>query len=488
MAGHKKSKHKQNALKPQDDTIFALDIGTRTVVGVIGVQTEDSSGASVFDLQDYVVVPHTKRAMIDGQIEDARQVAKIVLQAKEQLQARTGIKLKRVSISASGHSIKTKRVTYETDVSAAGVITRDTIRSLELEAIQQASAQINDERGVVTPYHCVGFSVITYSLDGHKLFDFKFDESPKGTTAGVELVATFLPNAVVDGLYSVMDMCSLTVENLILESVAAMNAVAPTETRFSNIALVDIGAGTSDIAVSKNGSIAAYATATISGDEITEMIIKSHFVDFDTAERIKQTCCSGEDCSYKDVFGIERFFNAKEFVERIKPIVETLATAICENIIAANTTTPAVVFLVGGGSLVKGLPQAISANLSLPLDRVVVGSDGELKSINTNGKTLGAEMITPLGIAVTAMMKRESSASVIAAPAPNTIKVTLNGDAVELSPNANGSPHTFIELLNYIDLDLDDPQGKYFTMVNGKIAGFSDILKNGDEVVLEWQK
>jgi cell division ATPase FtsA len=400
-------------LKPQDDAVFALDIGTRTVVGVVGRQIENDTGTGVFEMLDYISEPHPKRAMIDGQIEDIRQVAKIAARVKEQLQERTGIALEKVSIAAAGRALKTRRIKMDFVVEeyvGSDTISADMVRSMEIEAIQKAAAELTEERGVTTPYYCVGHSIIGYELDDYKMLSL---EAHKGVKASVELIATFLPNVVVEGLYSVMEMCGLSVSSLTLEPIAAMNAIIPKEIRLINIALVDIGAGTSDIAISKDGSIVAYAMATTAGDEITEEIIKTYFVDFDTAEAIKQTCCGGEDYTYKDIFGMERVISAKDFSEKIEASVETLASTICDHVTEANDGAPAAVFLIGGGSLVKGLAQAVSEKLSLPPERVALGSDESLKGIDTGSNTMGAEFVTPLGIAVTGVMNKGYDFSVI---------------------------------------------------------------------------
>jgi len=392
-------------LKQQGDSVFALDIGTRTVVGIFGTQNDE-----VFDMHDYVVVPHTKRAMIDGQIEDIRQVAKIVGQVKEKLQEKVGVKLEHVSIAAAGRALKTKHVAMEFDISESDAITFDMVKSMEIETIQKASAELQSEQSVLNPYYCVGHSVISYLLDGYKMLSL---EGHKGQTASVELIATFLPNVVVEGLYSVTDSSGLRVSSMTLEPIAAMNAIIPQEIRLINIALVDIGAGTSDIAISRDGSIVAYAMATTAGDEITEEIIKTYFVDFDTAESIKQKCCGGYDCVYRDIFGLEHTLTPEEFAEKIEPSVDTLAETICSNIVEVNGGAPSAVFLIGGGSLVKGLPQAVSEKLSLPIARVALGSHENLKNINTGGVVMGAEFVTPLGIAVTGVINKGYDFSVV---------------------------------------------------------------------------
>ncbi|MCL2036484.1 MAG: pilus assembly protein PilM [Oscillospiraceae bacterium] len=633
---------KTENLKPQGDVVFALDIGTRTVVGIVGEQVENESGVGMFNMLDYVVEPHPKRAMIDGQIEDIRQVAKITAKVKEQLSERCGIKLEKVSIAAAGRALKTRRISMEFNVSDYAVgnsydggngITAEIIRSMEIEAIQKAARELAEERGVTTPYYCVGYSIVGYSLDGYKMLSL---ESHKGEKATVELIATFLPNVVVEGLYSVVEQCSLNVASLTLEPIAAMNAIIPQEIRLINIALVDIGAGTSDIAISKDGSIVAYAMATTAGDEITEEIIKTYFVDFDTAESIKQSCCNGDDYTYRDIFGIERQITVEDFAEKISLSVESLAETICENILDANGGPPAAVFLIGGGSLVKGLPQAVAKKLGLPLERVALGSNENLKGIDTGGNVMGAEFVTPLGIAVTGIMNKGYDFSVITLndkairifdtnkitvfelltmsgyksgeilgrsghsltysvngvrktvrgggfepsqimigtpPRPISlnekvtggdkvvfvpavsgenaqltlkeaifpgdeavsdelcvtvngekkvweyriqnldkietylaeslfpsdfdvaeagesvpdISVFLNGEVVTLNRNDDGMAHTFLELLNHVDMDFENPKGEYTMLLNNAPASFNDELKDGDEAVLKWK-
>lgn len=91
----------------------------------------------------------------------------------------------------------------------------------------------------------------------------------------------------MDGLYAAVGMAGLTVANMTLEPIAAINVAIPENYRLLNIALVDIGAGTSDISVTRDGSIIAYGMIPLAGDEITELIVQSYLVDFNTAEQIK---------------------------------------------------------------------------------------------------------------------------------------------------------------------------------------------------------
>ncbi|MEI3363414.1 MAG: cell division FtsA domain-containing protein [Oscillospiraceae bacterium] len=80
----------------------------------------------------------------------------------------------------------------------------------------------------------------------------------------------------------------------------------PAELRSLNLALVDIGAGTTDIAVCRDGSVVGYTMVTLAGDEITEALMRAFLVDFRTAEEIKRDLWrDGADLHYTDILGGE---------------------------------------------------------------------------------------------------------------------------------------------------------------------------------------
>ena len=393
-------------IKPQGDLVFALDIGTRTVVGVIGEYIDDK-----FYLQDYVSIPHTKRAMVDGQVEDIKQVAKIVSQVKTKLEENNHVELTKVSIAAAGRALKTKQITMEFDISDREALTEDMVKSMEIETIQKAQAELDATNTGRTIFYCVGHSIISYKLDDYKILSL---EGHKGDKVSIELVAAFLPNIVVEGLYSVMDLNGLEVTSLTLEPIAAMNVIVPPEIRLINIALIDIGAGTSDIAIAKNGSVVAYAMATTAGDEITEEIIRTYLVDFNTAEMIKQSVSNGEkQVEYRDILGNAHTAAAEDISNMLTPAVDTLAETICDAIKEANGGSPSAVFLVGGGSLIEGLTSLVAEKLGIDETRVAIGGGDFLKNVDECGAKLGAEYVTPIGIAVTSMLNQGYDFSVI---------------------------------------------------------------------------
>ncbi|MEG0615876.1 MAG: ATPase, partial [Oscillospiraceae bacterium] len=251
----------------QGDLIFSLDIGTRTVVGIVLKKTDEH-----FEVLGAISLPHVKRSMVDGQIEDIDEVAKMVNKVKTHLEEQLNLNLTKVCIAAAGRALKTKHIRVDIDIETQDYITEEMVKSYEMETVAQAQAELDKEKDNENlTFYCVGHTIVNYFLDNYPIKSFV---GHKGKVASVDMLAAFLPNMVVESLYAVMDKNSLEVSNLTLEPIAAMNVIVPPSSRLINIALVDIGAGTSDIAISRGGSVVAYAMATIAGDEITEEIIK----------------------------------------------------------------------------------------------------------------------------------------------------------------------------------------------------------------------
>ncbi|MDN5294114.1 MAG: hypothetical protein PWQ91_828 [Eubacteriales bacterium] len=397
------------------EKVFALDIGTRTVVGIVAVGEEEGLKIKASDYLE-----HRERAMLDGQIHDVELVARAVKTVKECLERKTGEPLKEVAVAAAGRVLKTLRCRQEEDYGQVVELDRERVLGLELQAVQAAQRQLAEEKkDDDLNYHCVGYSVVKYELDGYRIGNLL---GQRGRKAAVEVLATFLPRAVVDSLFASLQRAGLEVMSLTLEPIAASAVVIPAGMRMLNIALVDIGAGTSDIALSADGTIIAYDMVPVAGDEVTEAICHHYLLDFSTAELVKRSLTLEDEVTFTDVLGVEHTVPCREIIEKIQPVVESLAEAIAEKIIALNGGAPQAVILIGGGSLTPGLPDKLAEILGLSRQRVSVRGREALKAVVGEENLSGPESVTPIGIALTAY-RREGL---------GFAKVTVNNQQVRL--------------------------------------------------------
>jgi cell division protein FtsA len=386
-----------------DDHIFALDIGTRTVVGLVGIEKDDH-----FDIIAADILEHSSRAMLDGQIHDIAKVAAGAKKIKESLEAKVGYPLKKVAIAAAGRVLKTCQVLVERTIDEGRQIDAQLVSALEMQGIQKAQQLLETEilKNDRNPFYCVGFSVVESLLNDCPISNLI---GHKGYKVGMQILATFLPHMVVDSLYTVMERIGLEVTSMTLEPIAALNIAIPKDLRMLNLALVDVGAGTSDIAITKGGSVIGYSMVPIAGDELTEAIAQHYLVDFNTAEKMKLDVCKGlETIEFTDILDNRILVLSEEVQSIINPVILSLAQTISDKIKEANGgKSPNAIFLVGGGSQAPGLCAAVASLSGLAKDRVAVRNRTIAKNISYQGDILqGPECITPFGILVTAAQLR----------------------------------------------------------------------------------
>lgn len=380
------------------EKLFALDIGTRSVVGII-LEEKDQQ----YHVTDMLSIEHTERAMLDGQIHDVMSVAKIITEIKNKLEEKHG-PLKKVCVAAAGRALKTERSKVSIQIKGKPMIQKQDILHLELCAVQQAQSSVAERQNQEKShyyYYCVGYSVLYYRLDGDEIGSL-IDQ--QGDEASVEIIATFLPKVVVESLISALHRAGLEMEALTLEPIAAINVLIPPTMRRLNVALVDIGAGTSDIAITDMGTIIAYGMVPIAGDEITEAISDQFLLDFPLAEKAKRDLQTNESIIVTDILGFETEVSREDVIAQISSALDRLATSICDEILRLNgSKSPKAVMLVGGGSLTPELPKRVAEKLNLPENRVAIRGIDAISSLTiADHVTKGPELVTPIGIAIAA--------------------------------------------------------------------------------------
>ena len=407
-----------------EELIFALDIGTRSIIGTVGIIEEKK-----FKVIAESYIEHEDRAMIDGQIHDIQSVASGVKKVKRELENSLNVSLNKVAIAAAGRFLRTTAIKAEIEVDIDKEIHREAIRSLELTAVKMAEDEVNKStQGML---YCVGYSVINYYLNGYIISNLN---SHKGENIAVEIIATFLPHSVVDSLYVVMNKAGLEVVSLTLEPIAAMEAAVPQNLRLLNLALVDIGAGTSDIAISSKDSISAYGMVPTAGDEVTEVVAQAYLVDFNTAEKIKKQCSEKHKIRYIDVLGFDNEVEPEEVLKIIHPIVLKISEEIGNKIIELNGgKAPNAVFLVGGGAHTPFIKENIAKKLNLPIQRVAIKGRDAVVGCICDGK-LGSIGVTVLGIALISIKRLGN----------DFVNVTINDKIISLF---NAHKHTVMDVM-----------------------------------------
>ena len=441
------------------DNVFGLDIGTRNVIGTVGYKNEDDE----FVVVAQYIKEHETRAMLDGQIHDIGRVARTLNVVKTELEQQIGQPLTEVCIAAAGRVLKTITTHVEYDYAEESVVTGEDIHTLELLGIEKAQEALKENNDTKYKFYCVGYSVVKYYLNEELFISI---EGHKANKIGCDIIVTFLPEDVVDGLYAAVGQIGLTVANMTLEPIAAINVAIPENYRMLNIALVDVGAGTSDISITRDGSIVAYGMIPYAGDELTEVIVQQYLVDFKTAESIKLSSTIDDEVTYKDIMSIEHTIPSSDVWEVVAPVVEKITTEVASKIKELNGgETVSACFVVGGGGKVHGFTEGLAKRLDIPEERVALRGEEVLGEVIFQQEEMAKDplLVTPIGICLNYYEQKN-----------NFIMVRFNGERLKLYDN---NRLTIVDAALQAGFPNDQLFPKRGTPINFTVNGSSRIAR-----------
>jgi cell division protein FtsA len=463
-----------------DKHLLALDVGTRKVTGLLLESHKEG-----FDILAVGTLEHRTRAMLGGQIHDIPKVAAVVSAVHKSLEEKCGCRIHSAAVAAAGRSLHTVRGQAAIQISSSSRLKQDDILRLEYSAVQQAQQQLfagpAGRARFAEQYHCVGYSVVRYTLDDSPIGNL-FGQ--RGGLAACEVIATFLPRVVVDSLRSVLELSGLKLQSLTLEPIAALRMVVPPEMRRLNVALVDIGAGTSDIAITRESAVFAYGMVPAAGDEITEAITEQFLLDFMTAEKVKRQINNNGNITFTNIMGEKITMAADELRSAVAPALDVLTENIARAILESNGTAPQAVFCVGGGSLTAGLTAALAEKLGMDAGRVAIKGKEMVNLLpGKTRKYQGPELVTPLGIAYTG----------VSGDALQFYRVEVNKEAVDVMDLGRSRVSDALLAAGTGSRELVGPPGKGISVevnghtvaIPGEMGSMAEIRVNGKVVTLE---
>lgn len=466
--------------------VFGLDIGTRSIVGTVGYRSNNR-----FYVVAQRVKEHETRAMLDGQIHDILKVSMTIRQVKEELEAAVGMALTDVCIAAAGRVLRTVNVSVENEYGSDKEMTKEDIYELTTMGMEKAYEMFQAENDTDMKFYCVGYSVVHYYINHYPMSN---PEGHKARVMGADMIATFLPDDVVDGLYKAVELAGLQVANMTLEPIAAIQVAIPEMYRMLNIALVDVGAGTSDISITKDGSIIAFGMIPTAGDSLTETIARHCLVDFVTAENIKKNAAQYEQIEYKDIMGLAQSISRQELLEVVDPVLQSMAVQVSDKIKELNGgKSVSAVFVVGGGGKLTGYTEKLAGELGIQKERVAVRGEEVMQSVEFLEDNIVKDslLVTPIGICLS--YYEQSNNFIFAFFNEQRVKLFDNNmlavvDAAMQAefPNDGLFPRRGKELNFSVNGKARIVRGQFgeaaLISVNGEPADIHTLIHNGDKI------
>jgi len=356
-------------MEEQDKIVVGLDIGTTKVCAIV---------ASIDD-QDHINILGVGRAPSDGLnrgvVVNIDKTVNAIQTAIEQAQLASGIEVRSVNVGIAGDHIRSMR--------SKGVITINN-RDNEI-TMQDVERLLEDCQRIMLPTDQQIIHVIPqeFVVDGQDGISDPVGMSGMRMEAEVHIITGLVSAA--KNIYRCVERAGYQVADIILEPLASSYSVLDDEEKEAGVVLVDIGGGTTDVAIFQDNTIRHTAVIAIAGKKVTDDIRVGLSVLDDQAEKLKKEHGESfidmiEDDNVITVPGIAgrppkeitKSILAKIIQARMEEILEIVAIEIKRSGYADALS--AGVVLTGGGSLLK--------NVS-PLATEVLGMDAKI------GKPLG---------------------------------------------------------------------------------------------------
>lgn len=249
--------------------IVGLDIGTSKVVAIVGAITEEGA------LEIVGIGSHASRGLKKGVVVNIESTVQSIQRAIEEAELMAGCQIHSVYAGIAGSHIRS--------LNSHGIVAiRDReVYQLDLERVIDAAQAV----AIPADQKVLHILPQEYVIDTQEGIKEPLGMSGVRLEAKVHLV-TCAVNAA-QNIEKCIRRCGLEVEDIILEQLASSYAVLTDDERELGVCLVDIGGGTTDIAIFTEGAIRHTGVIPIAGDQVTNDIAMALRTPTQNAEEIK---------------------------------------------------------------------------------------------------------------------------------------------------------------------------------------------------------
>ena len=360
------------AATPDKRMIVGLDIGTSKVVAVVG--EVDAEGA----IEVVGIGSHPSRGMKKGVVVDIESTVTAIQRAVEEAELMAGCQIHSVYVGIAGSHIRSMNSHGIVAIREGEVVAADVERVLD--AAQAVAIPADQKVLHVLPQE--------YVIDNQGGIKEPLGMSGVRLEAKVHLV-TCAVNAA-QNIEKCIQRCGLEVDGIILEQLASSHSVVTPDERGLGVCLVDIGGGTSDIAIFTDGAIRHTGVIPIAGDQVTSDIAMALRTPTQHAEEIKirYACALTQLAGADETIKVPsvgdrppRDLSRQSLAEVVEPRYDELFTLIQAEIRRSGfeELIPAGVLLTGGTSKMEGAVELAEEIFHMP---VRVGSPQFAQGLN----------------------------------------------------------------------------------------------------------
>ncbi len=368
---------------------IGIDIGTSFVRCVVG-SVDENNIPEIIGHSEY---PNTgMRRGVVAHPEEVAESIKIVLENAERI---SGRKISTATVNINGAHVEGINSHGVIAISAANREVHDDDRLRVEEAASVMKMPANREIVQVFPK--------AYRLDGQG--NIKDPIGMQGVRLEVDthIITTSVPNA--RNLEHALELASVYPKNRTVSSLASAEAVLSRQQREAGTAVVDIGAGTTNLIVVEDGEVQHVAVIPVGGIHVTNDLAIGLKTDLDIAEAIKISSATLEKNSRSTVSvklnGDQHTFKSEDVEMIVEARIEELLELIDKELKKINRSKklPGGVVFTGGGSKIHGLASYSKERLELPAKIAKLLPVSGLSDISTD-----IAYATPIGLMLLDML------------------------------------------------------------------------------------
>jgi len=257
------------AKKPDKNMIVGLDIGTSKIVAIVGEVAADG------EIDIVGIGSHPSRGLKKGIVVNIESTSQSIQRAVEEAELMAGCRINSVYVGISGSHISSMNSHGTAAIRDGEVTPMDVERAIE--SAKAVAFPADQQLLHVLPQE--------FMVDGHEGIKDPVGMSGVRLETDVHLVTGAVSAA--QNIIKCVQRCGLGVDDLILEQLASSYAVLLEDEKELGVCLVDIGGGTTDIAVFTHGAIRHTKVIPIAGDQVTNDIAFALRTPTQFAEEIK---------------------------------------------------------------------------------------------------------------------------------------------------------------------------------------------------------
>ena len=343
--------------KEEKKLIVALDIGTSKIVTIVSEIKADG------DIQILGIGQHVSRGLKKGVVVNIESTMQAIQRSLEEAELMADCKIKEVYTGIAGSHIRS--------INSTGMVK---IRDLEVDN-SDVERVIETAQAITLPpdQQVLHTLVQEYIIDDQ--YDIKEPRGMSGMRLEVKVHIVSGAIAAAQNIVKCIKRSGLDVMELILQPLASADAVLTNDEKELGVCLIDIGGGTTDIIVYKDGAVKHTAVIPIAGDQITNDISVAFRTPQQSAEEIKINygSCDTSKANSQEVIDVPlvdgrspKKINAKELASIIEQRVKELFELVTNELIRSKLINKIAsgIVITGGSSLMKNITDIAEKNFN----------------------------------------------------------------------------------------------------------------------------